>query len=183
MTIRFSPPVGLTTNYFPVYSGFISIRSSTSENLQIGYMGLAASMMQINCLDDYKYSTRLNYYSNSYYGSVYENQIINFQNGYMVLETALFLGTAVLRIDIAGSYANKTEGGMLIVDSIIDYPQFYIPRSGSEALKVEWSGLLRSGRQIRPGTYFLLLRALKIFGNRNKASDYYTLSSPKFIVT
>jgi hypothetical protein len=65
-------------------------------------------------------------------------------------------------------------------------PQTALPRSVDGATgpnPTPWMGGLANGSYVPAGNYSLVVRALKIFGNRTNPSDYETVRSVNFGIT
>lgn len=113
--------------------------------------------------------------------------------------TQLVLGSSLVRVDIQprGMAFGRGRGGDRygdgdktpltknvlgheIVGSIAEYPMVFAPGM----LVVEsWRGELAEGLFVPEGNYMFLVRALKVFGNKNKEEDYEVVRTEGFGVS
>ncbi|KAJ5740275.1 hypothetical protein N7493_000147 [Penicillium malachiteum] len=70
----------------------------------------------------------------------------------------------------------------IILGSLPHYPQEFKSRSATGPQQVSWEGQLADGSYVPAGIYSLRVRALKIFGNPLKDSDYDVVETPRFRV-
>lgn len=112
-----------------------------------------------------------------------ENQTINFNTSSLWISSVLILGSKLARVEVLGTGANITAGGISIVGELPGFPIHSRPRSSNIfGLVIQWRGNMNTGEVLQPGTYIILWRVLKIFGDPNDPDDYYTATSPTFIV-
>lgn len=95
------------------------------------------------------------------------------------------IGSALLRMDIipleVEGELNTTEVlGIKIAGSAERYPLRWYPGRG--ATEDPFTGMLSDGRIVPEGRYQFVMRALKIFGDPNKAEDYDVQRLPPFIL-
>ncbi|CAH0021382.1 unnamed protein product [Clonostachys rhizophaga] len=196
-----TPPEGLLAQRIPVYSGFVTLNATNGENLSIPYQGVAGKMRDTIVLEQERsYLTEtgdplMNEVANGTIfvlsapegmeaknSSFYENKCQVRPFG--VLPQMFYLlpmGSPEIRIEVvplACNGCNATEHlGTATIGNIAGFPQVYVPPWGYLA---PWDGLLNDGTYAPAGTYRLLVRALKIFGDRTKASHYLDVETPAF---
>jgi hypothetical protein len=187
VTVNFVAPTGLTNERVPVYSGYIVIVGSNSDRLQIPYAGVAYQMKRINLTDSSSYyapSLRRYDYSDGAFldaGELAENQTIDLSQDRLVYRFRLLMPSPLVRVDLLGKGKQFDVLGVKILGSIADYPADALPRnSAGEVTEPFWNGTLSTSVRVPAGSYRMLLRVLKIFGNRSNGRDYETWLSPRF---
>lgn len=179
--VTLTPPAGLAASRLPVYGGYIVLNSTSGDDLSIPYQGVGGSMRAQQVLD-----TETAYLSRSSGAPLYPPVAANTtftlpspatnttaaQNAtdYPVIVANLFLGTALFRADVV------PVGGESI-GQVFGFPATYQPRG---ALLSEWDGRLEGGRVAPAGSYTIVMRALRIFGDPAVIDDYDSESSVPF---
>lgn len=110
-----------------------------------------------------------------------------------ILEWALALGSAVVRIDVV-SVSNKEANDVPVftdntIGSLPGFPNYWNPRTplGPDDInRVTFTGRIvkKEGDpsiRVPAGTYKLVYRALKMTGRKNTGRDYERWESPNFI--
>lgn len=182
---QFTIPTNVDASLLPIYSGYIQIVGDNEEYHQIGYVGAAGSIENIDLNFTLQSSVVFSYSDGDEEDTsvISDNETINFAEQKLLLKATLLMPTALLRLDVIGTGATLVEGGLTILDSVTAFPLYYQARSTEpKEWLTNWSGELRSGQTLTPGSYNLVLRALKIFGDPDTAEDYYTWTSPSFII-
>ncbi|PFH47296.1 hypothetical protein AMATHDRAFT_198228 [Amanita thiersii Skay4041] len=203
--VTFSPPKDVSPATFPVFSGFIAIKSAT-ENLHVTYLGLAASLKDKRVID-----------TESVISGVPGPVIINLKGSKVqnrpatytminedipILFFQLAFGTPILRIDLVHSDTNF--GPMLKGVLGTNLPPYH-RGSHFEDVKIvgniaeadwvrrdaedhNWTKKAQSIDQfsnmtaIPNGDYRVLVRALRVTGNPSMLADYESwLSHPIYI--
>ncbi|KAG6364926.1 hypothetical protein INS49_006530 [Diaporthe citri] len=192
VTVKATPPAGLDAERLPVYSGYIAINGSDSSSLSLPYLGVAGSLHSATVLDP-----ALTYLSSSLNfndfpvsenhtfmlpppGHANDSQYNVNSTDYPRLFINLALGSAVIRVDVvpASSDANTTESlGLATIGDVYMTPLEYQPRGPQSST---WDGRLATGEYAPAGVYKLVVRALKIFGDRNKADEYELVETTEF---
>ena len=187
VTVNFVAPTGLTNERVPVYSGYIVIVGSNGDRLQIPYAGVAYQMKNINLTESsYYYAPSLRRYYDFFGalwdgGEIAENQSINLSQDSVVYRFRLLMPSPLVRVDLLGKGKQINAVGIKVLGSIADYPAYALPRnSAGELTEAFWNGTLSTGVRVPAGSYRMLLRVLKIFGNQKNGKDYETWTSPKF---
>lgn len=187
------PAWGAAARYMPVYSGFITINGTNSENLTIPYLGVFGGVSSQTVLDPIK-STMLGYGSKGYDAGMSPSDNITFTIPYPTLNNTfdpddpyrisfcvypeahvvLDLGTRSLRADVIPLSANYTGPittilGQRTAGSIYGFPQTYLPRFYNH---VVFTGMLDDGTPLPEGKYALAVRALRLFGDPERVEDY-----------
>ncbi|KAF2149039.1 subtilisin-like serine protease PR1C [Myriangium duriaei CBS 260.36] len=185
-------PVGLEATRLPVYSGYIALNGTDGSSFSLPYIGVAGSLSDATVLDTNNTYLALSTDTSTTPAPIAAGRTFTLpaNNGtagngtvYPELVLNLALGTALLRIDVRpiesyGSYTNATEVlGVRTVGNIYGYPAEYLARG---AQTVAWKGLLADGNPAPAGTYELVVRALRIFGDRENAEEYDEAVSVSF---
>jgi len=189
ITVAATAPADLDASRLPVYSGYIALNATNSESLSLPYLGVVGSLHDATVLD--KNSTYLTQSTDTALNPVPANQtfILPAVNGtgtnstvYPAFVVGLALGSSLIRADVVpqGSQTNATTVlGARTLGNIFGYPARYKARGGSLA---QWDGTLEDGRFAPAGTYTLLIRALKIFGDASLEEDYETKETVSFTI-
>jgi hypothetical protein len=183
-------PTDLDASRLPVYSGYIALNATNGESLSLPYLGVVGSLHEATVLD--KNTTYLVKSTDTTLTPVPANQtfILPVTNGtgtngtvYPAFILSLALGTPLVRADVVpqNPLANATTVlGARTLGNIFGYPSRYLPRGLSSP--VRWDGTLEDGRFAPAGTYTLLIRALKIFGDESLVEDYETTETVPFTI-
>lgn len=193
VSVKATPPAGLDAKRLPVYSGYIAINGSDSSSLSLPYLGVAGSLHSATVLDpDLTYlSSSLNNIDDAPVsanhtfllpppGHANDSQYNVNSTDYPRLFINLALGSAVVRVDVVptSTDANSTESlGLATIGDLYMTPLEYQPRGPQSST---WDGRLATGEYAPAGVYKLAVRALKIFGDRNKADDYELVETTEF---
>lgn len=205
ITVTCTPPASLDGSRLPVYSGYIVINGSDSSALSLPYMGVAGSMKSTALLDaskTYLTSTLASDSENSTsvapalapgrtfllppIGASNDTEFQANITDYPLLQWSLFMGSAVVRLDVVPvsvpTETNITESlGLRTIGDVFNSPFTYYERTRPTLLLTYlWDGRLANGDYAPEGTYKLVLRALKIFGDRNNADDYEVAETVDF---
>ena len=195
LTMYFSPPKGLDASRLPLYNGYVAINGTWGDSLTVPYMGASANMIDQKIIDTeegYPYLARSTDFNVGLNGSDLFPLPINYKlrtenTSYPTIMCSLAMGSRILSIDIASKAKNatklrlrdSTDNGDRILGPMPDMP--YVSNWRAEAFNFTWNGTLADGQTPVPaGTYKLILRALKIFGNQDDDADYEKWVSPYF---
>lgn len=186
-----SLPTDLTVSRIPVYSGYITLNGTNDESLSLPYMGVASSLKDAVIFDSADNMTYLSRYLNvsavpAGFAFILppENSTDEEKEQYDIPVPVSLdsFGTRVLRVDLVPAQSNGTVNttevlGVEIAGSIVNFPVY---EQGRGSWHVFWYGQLRDGTFAPPGDYYLLFRALKIFGDENSADDYESVKTVWF---
>lgn len=199
--VTLSPPVDLVTARIPVYSGFITINATNGDFLNLPYAGVASSLQSATVLDastGYPYITSVSSTTqepsaaNTVFTISTSNATANdTSNATNILIPDLLIGlvmpSSLIRaelIPVNGSYgfhSNTTDIlGVKSFGSIAGSPFTYQPRANAWA--TAFYGLLDDGRRVPEGSYQILVRALRIFGDKNNPEDYDGATTVPFAI-
>ncbi|PKS12304.1 hypothetical protein jhhlp_001604 [Lomentospora prolificans] len=191
-----TPPQGVDPSRFAMYSGYIAINGTNGDNLSIPYIGLAASMRNVTIFDTSETNTFLQYWDVTNRlkplpaGTTYtfpkpegdpdSNPSRNVP--YISSVFARPAGTASLSVFIEAldedSPLETTEFmGSKVVGLVPGYPQEFVPHGKAE---IAFTGMLADGTVVPDGNYRFVFKALKILGNREKPSDWETITVGPF---
>lgn len=193
----FAGAAAIMEGLLPVYSGYITINGSNSENLAIPYLGVRGSMYSAAVMT----AEDLGYDFESFdrpKASHQDNQTFTIpyptrgsmpispldEDSYSYPSAVFFLnfGTRILRADVIPMSSNYTGAtttvlGLKVAGSVIGYPVEYQPRT---FYWVGFSGMLDDGSVVPEGDYALAIRALKLFGDPEEPDDYEVLGLSEF---
>lgn len=198
--ITFTPPKGLDAARLPVLSGFIQVTGG-GETLHASYLGLAASLKDAAVVDP----------TPDYFGiptpvllnKDMEEQLehTNYTLAIGDMPTILFrlaMGTPLLTLDVVAAdakipttlnsaKAGKGKGSFDKIKTVgrvgsLEYMSrdAWDPEDGYQTVRL--AARFENGDAVQPGDYRLLLRVLKISGDRRKEEDYEVYLSPTFSV-
>lgn len=186
-----SLPTDLITSRIPVYGGYISLNGTNDESLSLPYLGVASSLKDAIIFDSVDGMTYLSRYLNV--SAIPDGFTFTLpppnstdeekeQYDFPVPVSLDSFGTRVLRVDLVPAQSDSTVNttqvlGVDIVGSIINFPVYEQGRGSWHAF---WYGQLSDGAFAPPGDYYLLFRALKIFGNEDSPDDYESVKSVSF---
>lgn len=195
VTLSASAPLTLDASRLPVYSGYITINGTDDSSFEVPYLGVVGSMSNATNLDpDYTYlftSTDDSYTPSSAdltftipYPTLAEAVDPSSNISYPTALYQLDLGSALVRVDVVPLAANFTGNattvlGTKIAGSVYGYPADWLTRSDYIAV---FTGLLADGSVVPEGTYKLVVRALRIFGDRKDVEGYETRQTVAFNV-
>ena len=195
-------PKDLATARIPVYSGFISVKGSNGDSLNLPYAGVASSLKDATVLDPstgYPYitSTSDNTFVPLNSSTVFTISIANTtvngttdnSTGLLIpnLRIGLVMPSSLIRADLIpsnstlGTYTNTTTIlGVKTLGAIAGTPSVYQPRAN--AWSTAFYGVLDDGTRVAPGTYSILVRALRIFGDATNPDDYDSAQTDPFTI-
>ncbi|KAH0289101.1 subtilisin-like protein [Aureobasidium namibiae CBS 147.97] len=195
-------PKDLATARIPVYSGFIDIKGSNGDSLSLPYAGVASSLKDATVLDPstgYPYitSTSDNTFVPLNSSTVFTISIANTtingttdnSTGLLIpnLRIGLVMPSSLIRADLIpsnstlGTYTNTTTIlGVKTLGAIAGTPSVYQPRAN--AWSTAFYGVLDDGTRVAPGTYSILVRALRIFGDATNPDDYDSAQTDPFTI-
>ncbi|KAJ5697879.1 hypothetical protein N7488_011563 [Penicillium malachiteum] len=159
-----SPPRGLNATRIPIYSGFVTLNGTNGDSFSIPYL-VATNAMRNGELCPVQAGQIFTFAS--------PNATTATNTTNPIFDLRLSMGTRFLQADV------KSYNGT-ILGSLPHYPQEFKSRSATGPQKVSWEGQLADGSYVPAGIYSLRVRALKIFGNPLKDSDYDVVKTPKF---
>ncbi|KAE8218997.1 hypothetical protein CF319_g7229 [Tilletia indica] len=205
VTVTFQPPTPNQAK-IPIFSGYITFKSNEdSGNLNVPYLGVAAAMRELPAIlkrPKYPLPAVVDPTSSS---MVNDSTTYNLQTAEQqpIFQYGLAAGSALVTVDLV--YANSTTATSFRRDasqatnssnSAADVPAGAIvgnldtvtwsARSYDQPLTVNITEKMYDARNvsktIEDGEYRVLLRALKLRGNRNDPKDFESFLSEKFVV-
>ncbi|KAF1830015.1 subtilisin-like protein [Decorospora gaudefroyi] len=192
VTVSPTAPTDLDASRLPVYSGYIALNGTNGDSLSLPYLGVLGSMHDATVLDTANTYLVKSNESNSRQ-SIPANEIFILPGGngtasdgtvYPAIVTSLVLGSARIRADVVpqNPQANNatTVLGVRTLGNIFGFPDLYKSRGRRVA---EWNGMLEDGSYAPEGSYTLLVRALKIFGDRGVEEEYDTKETVPFTIS
>ncbi|EIN11775.1 subtilisin-like protease [Punctularia strigosozonata HHB-11173 SS5] len=201
LTAHFTAPKGVDATTFPVFSGWIQL-TSADEQLQVAYMGLAASLKDKQIVDntDEFFGLQLPAILDTA-GDVQvapTNYTFNGTDAPTLLFRLAF-GTPLILVDLVPSNAKisttlnrreeldllprKSSSSIKTLGNVFEFD--YSPRNSdaSDAADNGWSEItltntFANGTTIPNGSYKLLFRALKVTGSPKNEADFESWLSP-----
>ena len=198
ISVTASPPSTLNPKRLPVYSGYIAINGSDGTALSLPYLGVFGSMHSARVLDPSR--TRLSRRLDVNNTAVSRNMTFVLPSASRLNDTlyrnktdlpkvvvALSMGTSLIRCDVV-PVDNGNGGGVKFpnvttvlgtqtIGQIADYPAAYESRGQSAT---NWDGRLADGTYAPEGSYKFVVKALRIFGNRDLATEYDSAETVPF---
>jgi flagellar hook assembly protein FlgD len=111
------------------------------------------------------------------------SNITSYNTTYPGVIITLAIGSAVVRVDVVPSAPLSNVTSILGVKSLGNINGYPVSWSSRGQWAVEWTGQLEDGSFAPPGTYTLLVRALRVFGDADTPSDYQVSQTVPFIIS
>jgi hypothetical protein len=115
------------------------------------------------------------------------NATVTNSTNYPLIVIDLALGGSLVRADVIPHSATNSSGlatkevlGVETLGSAWSFPLRYQPRG---FLPASWDGRLDDGSFAPAGTYSILVRALKLFGDEGEAEEYEGAETVEFSIT
>lgn len=164
----------------PVWSGFIAINGTDGSDLTVPYLGVEGSLSSVLPLqgsgDDGK-SVAMYYKGHRYSGSPPLQRPD--PNGYSADVSIRFtLGSPKVEVYFVSLDSQDKPDGKL--DGQMSYSPLLQQTGQIDATISFWDGLLNDGTKVPDGRYHVRVRALRLFGDEKKDSDWQTLTSVAF---
>ncbi|GFF57977.1 minor extracellular protease vpr [Aspergillus udagawae] len=187
LKVTATPPKGLIARRIPVYSGYITFNgTSADDSFSVPYLGVATAMRNVTILDTTQggnylidSTTQKRVQANHQFVLPGKNDSAHRTNtSYPIFQTQLSMGTDLLLVGV------QPANGRTILP--VSDPLTALPRSvdGLAGPKpTSWMGKLANGSYVPAGNYSLVVRALRIFGNRTNPRDYDTVRTVNFGIT
>lgn len=192
ITVSCEPPA-VDEARLAVYSGYVTLNDA-KETLSIPYIGAVGSLHAAKVLDDnYVY---LSHWDDSSLAPSVGNETFVVPRptsttpgatnsgpaiGYPATIIQLNVGTALLRCDLvpatSGSNMTAAVNEAQILGTFGIFPMEYVPRA---YFINAFTGMLTDGTIVPEGTYAFVVRALKIFGDREAPDDSEVLRTVPF---
>lgn len=186
-----TPPRGLDVKRLPVWSGYVTVNGTDGTSLSMPYQGLSGSLKDSTVLG--KSDTWMSYSDDKKLVAVPENHTFilpapgkgNVYTGHLPqLVANLSLGgknlTAHLQpMTTCPPNSTYEYWGYKTIGQPIGFPSLYNSRGPATDA---WDGQLDSGNYVAPGKYRFIVRALRIFGDPTKESDWDVSVGPRFII-
>ncbi|KAF9028989.1 subtilisin-like protease [Hymenopellis radicata] len=189
----FSPPEGVDAATFPVFSGFIQISSGPDDVTHVTYLGLAASLIDKQVVDntDFFFGVTLPVVLDAA-GDVQDGATnYTFEGGdFPTLLFRLVFGTPFLRVDLVDASLDfaptLNQRALNIADGqVFPLGQLdFLTRNNEDPNDNGFFTLgftepvFANGTAIPDGLYKILFRALKVTGNAHSESDFESFLSP-----
>lgn len=182
-----TPSKSLVSRRIPVYSGYITFNGTTaSDSFSVPYLGVATAMRNVTILDTTGDSNHLVNSVNSERVQANQQFVLPSQGGalnqantsYPIFQTMLSMGTDLLLVGV------KAANDSTILP--VAKPQTALPRSVeglTDAKAISFTGKLANGSYVPAGDYSLVVRALKILGDRANPRDYDIVKTVNFGIT
>jgi hypothetical protein len=201
VTVTAQYPTNLNATRLPVYGGWVTLNSTSGENLSIPYLGVAGSMYNTPVINPTQVATYLN------------NDVLGFSTTALPPNTTFTLpvptalpdpnsnatdnnptpgviyssvmGTRLVRalvipLEVNGTVSTTRILGYDAVDEIpLRFGHLYLDTTLFEP--VPFNGMTQNGTVVPAGRYEIRLLALKFFGDSRRVEDYQVLAFPFYI--
>lgn len=190
--ISATDPSGLDSGRLPVWSGWITINSSYSDVLTVPYLGLSGSLKDHQVLPSW--GAKLATFTNDpVWGprdnSLYDGEDIDYKiNNDSSLDLSLPLsvkpefGTRLVRAEVVPIAPRKWLADRMQAKNLKINAFTMKALSHTQTTRTTWNGRLEWGDYLPVGTYRLVVRALRLFGDSNAESDWDTSKTVTFQV-
>ncbi|KAG6013368.1 hypothetical protein E4U43_007326 [Claviceps pusilla] len=190
ITVSAVPPAGLDAKRLPVWSGYIAVNGTDGTSLSLPYQGLTGSLRQQTVLYPEDTYFSLSTDRNNVPAPVPSNTTFvlpgpgnaGVNDTLPVVTINLALGSRKIRADIVpltpepNHDMNITEfWGVKTIGQPYGFPAEWNSRGIGKAA---WDGRLDSGSYAPPGTYKMVIRALRIFGDERKQDQWDVSTTP-----
>ncbi|KAF4248816.1 hypothetical protein CNMCM8980_004936 [Aspergillus fumigatiaffinis] len=187
LKVTATPPKGLIARRIPVYSGYISFNgTSADDSFSVPYLGVATAMRSVTILDTTQGSnyiidstTQKRVQANHQFVLPGKNGTTHRANtSYPIFQTQLSMGTDLLLVGVQSANSRTI---LPVSDPLTALARSVDGLAGPPP--ISWMGKLANGSYVSAGNYSLVVRALKIFGNRTNPRDYDTVRTVNFRIT
>lgn len=194
VAVTATPPAGLDAGRLPVYSGYITLNSTSGENLSIPYAGVAGSLHNTPIINPSNRGTYLERdFRNDFPPGAPANSTFtvpiptsptappeeDLPPGVTIpgLHVETTLGTEAVRLlvvplDVNGTMPTTDILGYKAAGEI-PFSEGYI--DGRQAVDIGFTGMLPDGTVVPEGRYEFRILALRIFGRPENVDDYQSL--------
>ncbi|CAG8118329.1 unnamed protein product [Penicillium olsonii] len=185
LKVTATPPKGLDFRRIPVYSGYVTFNGTSSDDsFSVPYLGVAAAMRNVTILDTTEGSnmiidsvTEKPIQANEQLVFPGENDAYDRANtSYPIFQTKLSMGTNLLLVGVKAANSSTVLPVMEPQTALARTTQIGI--SGPNTFS--FMGQLANGSYVPEGDYTMVVRALKIFGDRKNPRDYDTVRTVNF---
>ncbi|CAI6091527.1 hypothetical protein V2G26_007363 [Clonostachys chloroleuca] len=192
--VRPTPPKGLDTKKLPVWSGFIELRTKNNTLLSLPYVGLSGSLHNATVLepnagliiDTSNKESPVVIPANTTFilpnpKKIYdENNVADLDD--LKVTHYLTLGSPEVTADVVpmaipGLNSTVSRSGNSSIGQVAGFPMLSRPAGIKSGV---WVGELSGGSFVPAGLYKIVYRALKIYGDREKESDWDKAESQVF---
>ncbi|KAH8194780.1 hypothetical protein TruAng_011063 [Truncatella angustata] len=189
-----TPPIGVNATLLPVYSGYITLNSSTGESLSLPYLGVKGSVHDTPVIQKGGYGLGGVYLTdtNGHFNiPAVANRTFTIPRPdadvtgptpvYPKLRAGLTLGTYELRADVV-PLSNTTLSttnvfGYKSVGLVPGFPYQWVYRGGVS--QYFW-GQTADGTIVPEGEYIFVISALRVFGDSDNEDDWLTVETVPF---
>lgn len=197
IAVTIIPPQGVNATRLPVYSGYVSINSTRSEQLVLPYLGVVGSMRSTPILTPGT-AFLANYGSPADADTTYDlptpdlsavYEPVSGDEGRLPnMSLNLIMGTRLLHVHVvaldggeAGKDKNtvKTPTGIPSLGALAGWPMRYLAAINQRAY---FLGLLSDGTVLPAGSYKMVASALRIFGDESVVEDWDVVETVPFSV-
>lgn len=186
LKVTATPPKRLVSRRIPAYSGYVTFNGTSSDDsFSVPYLGVATDMRNVTILDTTQGSN--NIIDSTTQKPIKPNEQLIFpgQNdatdrantSYPIFQTELSMGTNLLLVGVKAAH-NSTI--LPVMEPQTARSRNVAGGVAPGASPVSWTGQLADGSYAPEGNYSMVVRALKIFGNRKNPRDYDTVKTVNF---
>ncbi|KAG8419116.1 hypothetical protein J3459_022471 [Metarhizium acridum] len=184
-----SAPDGLETGRLPIWSGWIAVNGSDGSSLSLPYQGVSGSIRQHQVLPPNGMSL---FYQNI---PISESPNVKLppqgsvEASNLMFNISATLGVPLLRAEAVPLGPDNTPAAESL-GQLQGFPVRWLPNNlegtNPDLLRLvqfRWNGKLDAGNYAPEGSYKLVVRALRIFGNPDNKEDWDVRESPRFSIT
>lgn len=183
IAVSATPPEGLNHKRYPYWSGYIAVKGSDGSSLHLPYQGLSGSLYDATMTREDETTLVTN--SDEQGTPIPANTTFtlpdpsgpppDWPESVPLYYFQVHWGSVYSSLDVV----QLTADGNKTIGQVPGLPREYFPPYAFLGL---WVGDLDSGEYAPAGRYQLVLRILKIFGDRSKLEDWWVVESMPFAI-
>ncbi|KAH7304280.1 peptidase S8/S53 domain-containing protein [Stachybotrys elegans] len=187
-TIQVAPtPPDLDAFRLPVWSGYIAINASDGTSLSLPYQGLVGSLHNVTMNSDVWLSRSTDFYTpiapNTTFvipgpGTEFDPSRVSLPQ----LNFYMSWGSPAVHADVVALTSCPPNSTAKVADyqSIGELVRFPLPWARKGNRYTQWLGQLNDGSYVPPGRYQIILRQLRIFGDKSDPDDWIITKTTPF---
>lgn len=177
------PPQGLDSTRFPLWSGYIAINASDGTSFSLSYQGLSGSLYDAIVIDE-----DAAYIGDSFAGPLSPNDIYTLPRPGVILNPTqdpmlqvvinTNWGSSMITADLV--HLTNTTSSRGCSKSIGQPAGFPIMWTSRGYWSTTWNGQLNTGEYAPAGRYKMVIKVLRIFGDRSNKKDWFVSETVPF---
>ncbi|KID75029.1 Minor extracellular protease vpr [Metarhizium brunneum] len=176
-----TPPKTLDASLLPVWSGYVRVNGTDGTSLSLPYQGLAGSLRNHTVLSPG--TTYIAGTNDKYRRPVAANAVFSIPRpgstnnaALPVIVYAPHLGSRLLQLRVARV---SKRGTLTLIGQIKGSPVQYVSRARDSLI---WDGRLNDGMYVREGTYMIIVRMLRLYGDEKDATAWDESATQPFVI-